>query len=65
MRHWPVEVRRTAFGFSRRCAKPSRWAAAMAEEIWLTIWEASYTSSGPEASSVDSSVASGSHSWTT
>lgn len=38
MRYWPVEVRSIALGVSRRCASPSRWAAAMAWETWLTSW---------------------------
>ena len=37
-RHWPVEVRRTAPGLSRRWERPSRWAAAMAWEICWASW---------------------------
>lgn len=38
MRYWPVEVRSIALGVSRRWERPSRWAAAIAWEIWVTSW---------------------------
>ncbi|MFE7579103.1 hypothetical protein ACFU5Z_30580 [Streptomyces sp. NPDC057521] len=65
MRYWPDELRSTAPGVSRRWARPSRCAAAMAWETWLTSWYASWASIGPALSRAVSSVASGSHSWTT
>ncbi len=65
IRYWPVDVRSTEPGLSRRWERPARWAAAIAWETWRTISYASCASSGPAASSVVSSVASGSHSWTT
>ncbi len=38
MRYCPDSVRSTEPGLSLRWARPSRWAAAMAWETWLTSW---------------------------
>ena len=49
MRYCPEPVRSTVPGVRRRCARPSRCAAARAWESWLTSWYASCGSSGPAA----------------
>lgn len=38
IRYWPVEVRSMALGVRRRWARPSRCAAAMAWDTWVTSW---------------------------